>query len=155
MEKRLSALRLRARACELVVEIRRLPYADPKPEHRVSSGGKLRDVSRECAAYSLILERPLNDTPLWLLLKSEGASEIAEYSPIEGWKLNKYVSLAEEFWVEVQKIVLTLPRDSLALEVEAGKVSCYWRETGTIEKVEDDIDDLLSALQKLKQLVLR
>jgi hypothetical protein len=154
MEKRLTALRLRARVSGLVVEIRRLAYANPKAEHRVSAGGKLRDASRDCAAYSLILESSPHDIPAWLLLRYEGVPEIAEYSPVEGWKLGKYLSLSDDYWREVQKIVVALPRDSLALEVEAGKVTCYWRETGTIDEVDADIDKLLDALQKLKQLVL-
>ena len=153
-ERRLSALRLKARTSGLVVEIRRLVYADPKPEHRVSSGGKLRDASRECVAYSLILGSAPREIPNWLLLRIEGEPSSAAYSPVPGWKLDKYVSLSAEFWVDVEQVLDTLPQDSLALEVETGKVTCYWLETGSIDDVDIEIDRLVSSLRELERIVL-
>jgi len=152
-ERRLTALRLRARTRGLVVEIRRLAYANPKPEHRVSSGGKLRDASRDCAAYSLILESIPQDMPSWLLLRFDGQPVSAEYSPVPGWKLDKHILLPAGFWAQVGRVLCDFPKDSLAVEVGAGKVSCYWAESGSIEDVNANIDTLLQSLQELKLIV--
>ena len=153
-ERRLTALRLKARTSGLIVEIRRLAYANPKPEHRVSSGGKLRDASRDCAAYSLILENNPREIPGWLLLRFDGEQASVAFSPVSGWKLDKYLTLPAVFWLEVEQILGTLPKDSLAVEVEAGKVTCYWLESGSIDDVDQDIETLLHCLQKLKSLIV-
>ena len=153
-ERRLTALRLRARTSGLIVEIRRLPYANPKPEHRVSSGGKLRDASRDCTSYSLIIETMPRELSGWLLLRFEGESPSAAYEPVPGWKLSKYQALPTTFWMKVEQVIVSLPQDCLALEMDSAKVTCYWLESGSIDDVDTDIDRLLCALQDLKRAVL-
>ncbi|MBV1906313.1 MAG: hypothetical protein KUG75_09575 [Pseudomonadales bacterium] len=152
-ERQLSALRLKARSCGLVVEIRRLVYADPKPEHRVSAGGKLRDKARDCAAYSLFMDSPDREIPAWQLLKTVEEDGYVDDSPIKGWKWQVRAKMPQTFWQAMKTHMASLPDDCLSLEVSAGKVTCYWQEKTTPEKLDETVEAIALTLHSMAMLI--
>ena len=83
-DRRLTALRARARAEGMLVEIRRLPKPDPTPQDRVSSGGKVRDPVIETASYGYPMKRKLTHLPTWRVVRRAVESQSA-HDPLPGW----------------------------------------------------------------------
>lgn len=129
-DKRLSAMRSRARSEGLVVEVRRIPKPNPTAEDRVSAGGKPRNPVIECASYALALPRSLKELPAWRVLRkaADGRPD-----PFEEWQydqrpkgegrahLDAMLSLARD-------ALGALPADVAALEVSPRMVLAYWLE---------------------------
>ena len=146
-DKRLSAMRSRARSEGLIVEMRRIPKPDPAPEERVSAGGKVRDPVIECASYGLPLPRGLKYLPSWRLVRrapDDGPDPFAD------WQYDlRAKGEGREFLDEMLKgtaaLLSELPDDVAALEVSARMVLAYWLEKpGSSEA---SVPDLASSLR--------
>jgi len=129
-DKRLSAMRSRARTEGLIVEMRRIPKPNPEPQDRVSSGGKVRDPVIECASYALPLTRSLKYLPAWRVLRkpADGRED-----PFEDWQYDQRPTgegraYLEAVLVPAAKALVELPQDVAALEVSPRMVLAYWLE---------------------------
>ena len=135
-DKRLSALRSRARSEGLIVEMRRIPKPDPAPAERVSAGGKVRAPVLECASYALPLKRALKYLPAWRVVRK--AAEDGP-DPFADWQYDQRPKgEGRDFLDAVLKIAETLlkalPDDVAAVEVSSRMVLVYWLEKpGTTE----------------------
>lgn len=150
-DKRLAAMRARARSEGLLVEMRRIPKPDPAPAERVSSGGRVREPVIECASYSQPLERSLKHLPAWRLVRKAASGTD---DPFPDWQFDVRpegdgrVFLPEV--LELTKKALTgLPADVVAVEVAARMVLAYWLERpGTSA---DTVTELAIVLRDFQQ----
>ncbi len=129
-DKRLAALRSRARSEGLIVEMRRIPKPDPRPEERVSAGGKARDPVIECASYGLPLARGLKYLPAWRLVRQraeDGPDPFAEWQYDQRPKGDGREFL-DAVLPRAEVLLDSLPEDVAALEVSARMVLAYWLE---------------------------
>ena len=131
-DRRLAALRERARREGLIVELRRLPKLDPTPEERVSAGGKVRDPVVECMAYSLTLPRRLRMLEGWRILRHAGA--VDDKVPRAGWVVDPGMFAARPHVARVaqwlEPLLGELPDDVIGVELTAGSAGVYWLEKG-------------------------
>lgn len=129
-DRRLAALRARAREEGLVVDLRKLPKRNAVAHERVSSAGQVRDPVVEVAAYAQGLARKLRNLPAWRLQRGE-AEDDAERAPRPGWvyldrptgrdHVAAMLELADPF-------LSALPGDVLAVEVAPRSLLIYWLE---------------------------
>lgn len=147
-DRRLAALRQAAREAGLVVEIKRIPKTNPRPEERVSAGGVVREPVRDCAAYQWLLQRRLKHLPAWRLLRQEGASD----GPWPDWVFEPHVRASEPHLDEVMSLMRrelgSLPAGVIGLEAGERAVLVYWLEgadSGT-----DDVATIASTLKVLE-----
>jgi hypothetical protein len=129
-DKRLSAMRSRARSEGLIVEMRRIPNPDPRPEERVSAGGKVRNPVIECASYGLPLRQGLKHLPTWRVVRK--AAEQAP-DPFSAWQYDQrpkgegraYLDAVLE---KTESLLNALPDDVTAVELSRRMVLVYWLE---------------------------
>ena len=129
-DKRLSAMRSRARSEGLVVEVRRIPKPDPLPEDRVNSGGKVRNPVLECASYGLALPRSLKVLPAWRVLRK---SSDDGPDPFPDWQYDQRPkgegrAHLEAVLIMASETLSRLPEDVVALEVSPRMLLAYWLE---------------------------
>lgn len=129
-DKRLSAMRSRARTEGLVVEVRRIPKPNPDPEDRVSAGGKVRKPVIECASYALPLQRSLKVLPAWRVLRKD--SEDGP-DPFQDWQYDQRPkgegrAYLDAVLAEARTVLDALPADVAAFEVSPRMVLAYWLE---------------------------
>ncbi len=155
-DKRLSALRARARSEGLMVEIRRIPKPDPAPEDRVSAGGRIREPVIACAAYGLALQSKLRYLPTWRLVRE---APPGEPDPLPDWQYDLRPEGSGRAYLKpllglVSGVLARLPDDVLAFELEAGRVLVYWLEKpgATVETVSRIAGILRSFEQDLRAL---
>lgn len=138
-DKRVAALRAKARSEGLLVEIRRLPVRDPTPEQRVSAGGMVRDPKLECAAYGRMFRRKSRYLPGWRLIR---AAADRGPDPFPDWQFDLRPKGEGRAHLEAMLAVVgprlaSLPADAVALEVDGRSAFVYWRERpgSTVEEV--------------------
>jgi len=138
-DRRLAALRERARSEGLVVDIRRLPKRDAAPEERVSAGGQVRDPVIECAAYGRLFGKKLRYLPGFRLLRApaEGAPD-----PFAGWQYDERPKGEGRAHLEAELSRLRdalerLPSDVIGFEIGSRGAFAYWLEKpgSTVESV--------------------
>ena len=155
-DKRLAAMRSRAREEGLIVELRRIPKLDPTAEERVSPGGKVREPVVECASYALPLPRALKYLPAWRLVRA--AADTAP-DPFPRWQFDQRPkgegrAHLEPMLAATGARLERLPEDVAALEVSPRMLLAYWLERpgSTAETVPDlaavlrDLAEALGAL---------
>ena len=146
-DKRLSALRSRARSEGLIVEMRRIPKPDPAPEDRVSAGGKVREPVMECASYGLPLARGLKYLPGWRLIRKapeQGPDPFPDWQYDQRPKGDGRVYL-DQVLAEAGKLLQALPDDVAALELGGRMVLAYWLEKPG--STEASVPDLAAAMR--------
>jgi len=138
-DRRLTALRARARSEGLLVDIRRLPKRDASPEERVSAGGAVRAPVVECAAYGRMFRKKLRYLPGWRLLR--GAADGAP-DPFPDWQYDQRPkgegrAHLEPMLTLVRSALDRLPEDVIGFEVDGKSTFAYWREQpgSTVETV--------------------
>ena len=146
-DKRLSALRSRARSEGLIVEMRRIPNPNPAPEERVSAGGKVRNPVIECASYGLPLARGLKYLPSWRVVRTP-AEEGPD--PFQDWQYDQRAKgegreYLDEMLARAETLLEALPEDVAALEVGARMVLVYWLEKPG--STESSVPDLAAAMR--------
>lgn len=129
-DKRLAAMRSRARSEGLIVEMRRIRKPDPAPEERVSPGGKVREPVLECASYGLPLARGLKYLPSWRLVRRAAPGDP---DPFSEWQYDlRPKGEGREFLAQVlphvETLLAVLPKDVAALEVTGRMVLAFWLE---------------------------
>jgi hypothetical protein len=159
-DRRLSAMRTRARNLGIAVEITQLDALDADAASRVSAGGVRRDPKVVCAAYRLGLRRMAHAAPQWKLLYKADTDE----GPIPGWLLDaaaggdhnraRNPAVDVRYWTQVAQVIAQLPADALALAADATEVTCWWRERTSAEDAVASVDRLHDLLQKLVEIQL-
>ena len=157
-DKRLSAMRSRARSEGLIVEMRRIPKPDPAPEERVSAGGKVREPVMECASYGLPLPRALKFLPAWRMVRKaaeDGPDPFAEWQYDQRPKGEGRAYL-DAVLPKAESLLTALPADVAALEVSARMVLAYWLEKpgsteATVPELAADLGAFADSLSSLDQ----
>jgi len=130
-----------------VVEIKRIPKTNPRPEERVSAGGKVRDPVRDCAAYQWLLGRKLKHLPAWRLLYKEGSSD----GPWPDWVFEPHVRASQPHLKEslalVRNVIGELPAGVVGLELSERAALVYW-----LEGSQSTSEDVVSMAATLKEL---
>ena len=121
--KRVAALRAAARRAGLVVETVALPKVDAAADERVSAGGTERQPSIDCAAYRLLLPKPLRGAPCWRLLKSHRENRF-----LPGWTTlrppRSVPPNATDYWQRIGTVLDALPGGCLG--VDANEEAIAW-----------------------------
>ena len=122
-DKRIGELRAAARRAGLVVETTAVPKIDVAAEEQVSSGGAPRAARLDCAAYRLLLPKPLLGAPSWRLLKAE-----SENRYLAGWTTlrppRNVPTPSEDYWRRIGDLVDGLPGGCVG--VDAGEGAVAW-----------------------------
>jgi len=147
-DRRLAAMRTRARAHGIHVEITLLPDLEADATARVTAGGKRLDPKVQCAAYRLGLRRQARAAPQWRLLRNRAAAD----GPIDGWQWDSPRVDDAAYWQEVIAVVRQLPADALACAADARETSCWWRERAAQDDAESSVDRLAALLDKLAEI---
>jgi len=158
-DRRLTALRAQGRAEGLVVEIRRIPKPDPRPEERVSAGGKVRTPTLETAVYGLTMHRKLRHLPGWRIIRME----TDDADPLPGWRYDRRPTGEGRRYLEpmielARTLIEALPDDVVALEVEARMLYVYWLEkpgsnVSVVTEIATDLKEFEGALGVLEDQI--
>ena len=154
-DRRLAALRLRARQLGLGVQLAQLPHPAPTPAQQVSAGGVARDAVLACAVYRLPLRRPVDpadspvgpaDSPVghgtWRLQR-KGDARRPDLP--EGWVWHP-VDAAAQARPGVIALLAGLGPEILAIEGSRGGVAAYWTEAAG----DGQLENLLAVLETLR-----
>lgn len=117
-DRRLAAIRLEARRCGLVVELRSVINLDAPAEERVSPGGERLAPVHSSVSYAMPLRARLETLPPWRLLRSERT----------GWQFDTERATPSELLGRLRPLLPALPEDAVALELDGGRLACYWLE---------------------------
>jgi hypothetical protein len=147
-DRRLAAMRARARTHGVHVEITQLPDIDADASARVTAGGKRLQPTVTCAAYRLPLRREARAAPQWKLLRNRAVSD----GPIDGWQWDSPRVADAAYWQNVAAVLRELPADALACAADARETSCWWRERADAEHAESSVDQLVVSLNKLAEI---
>jgi hypothetical protein len=138
-DRRLAALRDRARSEGLVVDIRRLPKQDAAPEERVSAGGQVRHPVIECAAYGRLFGKKLRYLPGFRLLR--GPADSAP-DPFADWQYDERPQGEGRVHLDavlsrLRGTLERLPTDVIGFEIGSRGAFAYWLERpgSTVESV--------------------
>ena len=125
-DKRLAKLRMEARRRGLGVELTRMTDPRPALRDRVSSGGVVKKPIIKCAAYRMLVPRPLEHIQPWRVESGEAhtSDELVDCSD-------------------------SLPVDWLAVEVDRNGACLYWREEVSEATMGEALDGIVSLLGDL------
>jgi hypothetical protein len=143
-DRRLSAMRSRARSHGLQVEVTQLPDLDPRPEARVTAGARRLDPVLQCCVYRLGLAPDVRAAPQWMIRR-----DAESRAPLPGWRFVSPASADDDYWRQVTEVVATLPPDALGCEALASEVACWWKERSTPQDAAAAVDALHASLAKL------
>ena len=119
-DRRLAALRLEARRCGLVVELSSVRNLDAPAEELVSAGGERRAPVHDSVSYAMPLRARLEHLGPWRLLRSERT----------GWQFDseRESPAGPDVLPALEPLLAGLPGDAVALEMDGGRLACYWLE---------------------------
>ena len=152
-DKRIGELRAAARRAGLVVETTAVPKIDAAAEEQVSSGGAPRAARLDCAAYRLLLPKPLLGAPSWRLLKAE-----RENRYLAGWTTlrppRNVPTPSEDYWRRIGDLVDGLPGGCVGVDAGEGAVAWLGVErptdaSGETSSAEALIDEVRARLQAI------
>ncbi|MFK7915452.1 MAG: hypothetical protein AB8B93_16170 [Pseudomonadales bacterium] len=164
-DKRLNAMRARARELDLNVDVQALPTLNPEPTERVSAAGVKRDHSRLLAVYSLILPRrlrhvsdfrvfrvPATDAPAITRAVIEVGSDWVfdpdqSYPPVSGWP---------QSWEALAPLAAELVADVAAIRLGAREIGVFWAEgaehdVNTVAQIADVLARMVAAMGHLDE----
>ncbi|MCC5888104.1 MAG: hypothetical protein JJT88_16845 [Gammaproteobacteria bacterium] len=158
-DRQLERLRGHARKRGLNISIREIPDPDPRPQDRVSSGGKVLQPSLNVALYQLPLRLPGRvegrHAPDWevIRLRHDVRSDVEDEVSaglLSGWRFSRPgLPLIEGVVGRLSELLAGAPRGTAKVEGDASTVGLYWHERGAEAEV-DAIADLLEALRLLQ-----
>lgn len=158
-DRQLERLRGHARSRGLNVSIREIPDPDPRPQDRVSSGGKPLQPTRNVARYELPLRLPgsveSRHAPDWevIRLRHDVRSEVEEAVSaglLPGWRFSRPgLPLIESVVDRLSAALAGAPRGTAKVDGNAAALGLYWQERGAESEV-DAIADLLESLRPLQ-----
>lgn len=126
-DRRLAALRARARAEGLVVELKHLPKLNASAQERVSAAGRVREPLIDCAAYSHGMQRRLKHLPQFRIQRAEDEAG----QPRPGWRFLDPPDSRQHLeptLALLDGLIAGLPTDTLAVGIEARNLTVYWLE---------------------------
>ena len=147
-DRRLAAMRARARMHGIHVEITQLPDVEADATARVTASGKRLDPKVSCAAYRLSMRQEARAAPQWKLLRNRAVTD----GPIDGWQWDSPRVDDAAYWHDVVAVVRQLPADALACAADARETSCWWRERAEQNDAESSVDRLAALLDKLAEI---
>lgn len=135
-DRRLTALRARGRSIGFGLDIRALPRLDPRPEERVSAGGKAREATELMAVYRWTMARRLTPFSACRCIRGPDAQGAGFSRGVIGVVADWYLDPDQPFpptgwtWLEpiLREHLPQLPADVRGVALEAKQVSIYWRE---------------------------
>ena len=147
-DRRVAELRVAARRAGLVVEMVAVPKVDAPAHERVSAGGAPRNPSIDCAAYRLLLPKPLRGAPCWRLLKSEGEGD-------SGWTVqqparNLPAPLAD-YWQRIDAVVDALPGGCVGVEAEERAIAWLGKEQLGERSPQALVDEIRAGLEAIAE----
>ena len=124
-DRRLAALRQKARLLGFVVELKPIAKLNPEARDRVTAGGQLRTPQHDSVAYTLGLRSKFEHLRPWRLLKGAGSP-----APLDGWVLDEeaFENRAVDYLETLQQLFAQLPSDTVAVELGVRTLTCYWLE---------------------------
>ena len=119
-DRRLAAIRLAARRSGLVVELQCVPNLDAPAAERVSAAGAPLAPVHASVSYAMPLRARLEHVGRWRLLRSERT----------GWQFDaeRKTPAHPELLRRLRALLATLPEDAVALELDGGRLACFWLE---------------------------
>ena len=150
-DRRLAALRQRARLLGFVVELKPIAKLNPDARDRVTAGGQLRTPRHDSVAYTLGLRSKLEHLRPWRLLRGAGSP-----APLDGWVLDEdaFENRAVDYLETFQLLFAQLPGDTVAVELGVRTLTCYWLEQYPAD--EATVDALHAAMVEFgKRLTIR
>ena len=124
-DRRLAALRTRARLEGGVVSIEHLPKLDAEAHERVSAGGEVRSPTVMLARYALAGGRVLKDVPEVQIMRH----------PDGRWRQDERQVRADSAWVDLlAQTAAALPEDTLAVSVSPQDVGMSWLESSPADE---------------------
>ncbi|MEM1229866.1 MAG: hypothetical protein AAGI15_04965 [Pseudomonadota bacterium] len=155
-DKRLTALRARARELGLNVDVRPLEQLNPSAAQRVSAGGAKRDTTVLLAVYESFLERRLRHIEPFRIFRAPAGNEApmtrAAVEVAPGWVFDPDAAYpASQHWLATLAVLAPaleeLPGDVAALALGPRSLAVYWRETaGSSVETVDDLARLLGRI---------
>ena len=153
-DKRLTALRMRARQLGFTIQLDALFKLDPSADERVTAGGQARSTKTECMRYQLPLGRTLNYLPPITLQRLPAVPTVPTTTVMEGWGLAADAvttsgatdSLAKNTatWQQqgrllesIRQALLELPDDVLGIAIDGRCVGVFWLERSSKEQAGD------------------
>lgn len=132
-QKEQMALRNRARAQGLQVELTRIDDPDPEPGKYITLTGKPLDPILKCIAYRIPRKR-LRDwrrQPIvnWKVFRKRGAMSDGLPADWE-WHETSLETLPQQLRSRIKEGLPTLPADVVVVDEKNYQVSIYWHERG-------------------------
>ena len=145
-DKRVTALRADARREGIVVDIKPLVRLRMAPQDRVSAAGKVRDAARMLPRYAYPLDKPLQRTSGWRVLRATqtqapGGYERPSIDVEAGWAFDPDLEFPpQQGWPESWELLQPRPQEVIdsiqAVELEGRSIAIYWSEsTGEVATI--------------------
>jgi len=132
-DRHLSALRDQARREGLVVALQHVPKLNPSADERVTAGGRVKQPTVACTAYTRTLPRRLVELPAWRLLRGNDHPQARA-----GWQFDPARNAGgSEFQASMEAIAGLfdeLPRDVIGVELSPRALTLYWLESGSADR---------------------
>ena len=152
-ERAVATLRAAAREAGLTVSVARVPHLGASAEERVSSGGRDRRPTIECASYRLLAPGGLEDAPQWTLYRSA-----RENRYLAGWTTlappRGLPPQPEPYWRRLAAIIEALPGGCLGVEANADGVAWLGQERMGDSDAEAVVRDIREGLEAIRDLQL-
>ena len=151
-DKRLVALRSRARLLGLTVTIEFIPKLNASADERVTSGGEVKDPRLSVAAYKLPRGEDARDIPSIQLLRMGSDVTLPVRDVFNGWAISE----GEIQSTTVQREAFahwldSLPESIVGVHIDRRFVTCFWREPPGTQ--EDDVDRVSEWLKSGRNLL--
>ncbi|XOV81910.1 MAG: hypothetical protein ACFHXK_13690 [bacterium] len=156
-DKRLSALRGRARALGMSVQITSIAKLDPSAAERVSAGGRTLQPQTACAGYKLPLGQKLALSGELMLLRLPPAPSVTVNEVLPGLALS--TESDAQLWARynaggaatrlIENAFQRLPQDTLGIAIEAHNVVCFWQEKAKADG--DEVATIRAVLEQLRE----
>lgn len=150
-QRQLEKWRTLARQYGLVVEHASIEQTDAPPEERVSAGGVPRPAQRQCMAYRLPLQPPLDAAPRWRLVKSQPGS-----TELSGWQLPtpppQLPMPPADYWPQLRPLLDALPGGCIGVEATARAISWLGLETAEDDAIDTTVVQIRDGLAAIGAL---
>ncbi|MEM1433553.1 MAG: hypothetical protein AAGG11_05820 [Pseudomonadota bacterium] len=157
-DRRLAALRSKARSIGFSMSVKSLPRLDPAPEERVSAGGKPREATQLLAVYEWLMARRLPAMEGFRILRGPAADALSRpaVAVSSGWYFDPEQTFPPAGWAtlapSLEAHLAALPGDVAALALEPRQIALYWQESAgndpsAVERLKDWCIGLEAALQ--------
>lgn len=148
-QRQLEKWRTLARQHGLVVEQASIEHTDAPPEERVSASGVPRPAERQCIAYRLPLQPPLDAAPRWRLVKSEPGSP-----ELPGWLLPTppLPTPAAGYWPQLRPLLDALPGGCIGVEATPRAISWLGLETAEDDAIDAAVGQIRDGLAAIGAL---